>query len=84
MQDVILTPTGPEIAVNATAWERHRWLSPREFSRELLRLTRHVKLSRDPKKKPRPRKTSGERNHRISTARLLGEAGAKYTLHGNE
>lgn len=82
VQDVILTQTGLEIAVDATAWERHRRMSPREFGRELLRLARHVKLSRYPKKKrgpkkPQPRKKSGERNHHISTAKLLAEARAK-------
>lgn len=81
VQDVILTQTGLEIAVDPTAWERHQRMSPREFGRELLRLAKHVKLSRYPKKKrgpkkPPPRKKSGERNHHISTAKLLAEARA--------
>ena len=71
-----------EIAVDAIFWERHQRMSPREFARELLRMARYVKLSRDPKtkcgsKEPQPRKKSGERNRHISAARLLAEAGAK-------
>jgi len=82
VQDVILTQTGLEIAVDPTAWERHQRRSPREFARELLRLARHVSLSRYPQKKrgpkkPPPRKTSGQRNHHIATARLLAKTRGK-------
>ncbi|WLD12555.1 hypothetical protein [Planctellipticum variicoloris] len=82
VQDAILTPAVLEIAVDAIFWERHQRMSPREFARELLRMARYVKLSRDPKskrgsKEPQPRKKSRERNRHISAARLLAEAGAK-------
>lgn|GEM_PF-3963206 len=46
VRGAILTQTGMEIASDAKAWERLQQMSYREFGREWLRLTRHVKFSR--------------------------------------
>lgn len=75
-QDVVVTTPGMNIAIEPQAWERYQSLSDRQFAKELLRLAKHVTLSRYPKKKrgpkkPQPRKKSGKRNHHISTAKLL-------------
>lgn len=77
--DVVVTHLGMEIAVELAAWERCQSMSSRQFSQELLRLARHVDLSRYPKKKRGPkklqlRKKSGSHNHHISTARILANA----------
>lgn len=54
-------------------------LSPRELARELRRIARFVrpevyrKTVRGPKK-PKPKRTSGQRNHHVSTAQLLAQA----------
>jgi Transposase DDE domain len=79
--DVVLTHVGMEIAVEPRAWEGYRSMSLCELSKELLRLAKHVNLSRYPKKKrgpkkPQPRKKSGQRNHHIATARIL--AASRY------
>lgn len=79
VRHVVLAQLGLEIAVAPKAWRRHQEMSPRELARELVRLAKHVDLSRYPKKKrgpkrPTPKKKSGRRNHHISTARTLAEA----------
>jgi len=74
--DVVAKQPGMDIAVEPAVWERYQRLKPRQLSRELRSLARHVRLDRYPKKKrgpkkPQPPKRSGARNHHISTARLL-------------
>jgi len=76
MHDVVITQTGMDIAVEPEAWERFQTMTPRQFATEILKLAGRVKLSRYPKKprgpkKPQARKKSGQRNHHISTARVL-------------
>lgn len=83
-RDVVATQTGMEIAVDAAAWQDYKTMTPREFSKSLLRMAKHVKLSRYPKKKrgpkkPQPRKKSGSRNHHIATSRVLAAPRAKKT-----
>lgn len=82
LQDVVLTSTGLDIAVDPDAWSVYAEQTPRKFAHSLLQLARRVNLSRYPKsrrgpKKPPPRKRSGKRNHHISTARVLAKSRAK-------
>lgn len=82
VRDVAVTEVGLQIAVDPGEWERYQSLTPRQLAKELLRLAKQVKLSRYPKKKrgpkrPQPRKTSGKRNHHISTARVLAKSRGK-------
>lgn len=82
VHDVVVTEVGMQIAVEPQAWERYQVLPARQLAKELLRLARHVDLSRYPKKKrgpkkPQPRKKSGDRNHHISTARVLAASRGK-------
>jgi hypothetical protein len=79
IQDVVLTSTGLEIAVDPAVWAAVPCHTPRQFARRLLSLAQRVNLARYPKKrrgpkKPPPRKRSGKRNHHISTARLLAKS----------
>lgn len=81
-RDVVATQTGMEIAVEPTAWEAYPSMTTRKFSLELLRVAKHVNLSRYPKKKrgpkkPQSRKKSGARNHHISTSRILAASRSK-------
>lgn len=83
-RDVVATQTGMEIAVEPAAWKDYQSMTPREFSKALLRMAKHVKLSRYPKKKrgpkkPQPRKKSGARNHHIATSRILAASRTKIT-----
>lgn len=76
MNDVAATYVGMDIAVPDSCWESYRAMPLARFAKTLIKLAHRVKLARYPKKtrgpkKPQPRKTSGRRNHHISTARLL-------------
>jgi IS4 transposase len=76
--DVAATYVGMDIAVPDACWEPYRSMPVRRFANKLKALAHRVKLTRYPKqkrgpKKPQPRKTSGRRNHHISTARVLAE-----------
>lgn len=76
MNDVAATYVGMDIAVPDSCWESYRAMSVASFAKTLVKLAHRVKLARYPKKRrgpkmPQPRKTSGRRNHHISTARLL-------------
>ena len=76
MSDVAVTYVGMDIAVPEECWESYRAMPVGSFAKAMMRLAHRVKLARYPKKKrgpkkPQPRKTSGRRNHHISTARLL-------------
>jgi hypothetical protein len=78
IRDVVLTQTGMDIAVDPAAWEHYRTLPPTRFAQTLARLAKQVDLKRYPKhkrgpKKPRPRQTSGQTNHHVSTAKLLAK-----------
>lgn len=78
IRDVVLTQTGMNIAVDPAEWEHYHTLPPARFAKELERLARQVDLKRYPKrkrgpKKPRPKQTSGKKNHHISTAKLLAK-----------
>ena len=78
IRDVVLTQTGMDIAVDPAAWEHYRTLPPTRFAQTLARLAKHVDLKRYPKhkrgpKKPRPKQTSGKKNHHVSTAKLLAK-----------
>jgi hypothetical protein len=78
IRDVALTQTGLDIAVDPAVWEHARSLPPQRFADTLERLARRVDLQRYPKhrrgpKKPRPRQTSGRKNHHVSTAKLLAQ-----------
>jgi hypothetical protein len=79
IQDVVLTSTGLEIAVDPAVWAAVPSQTPRQFAQRLLSLAQRVNLARYPKtrrgpKKPPPRKRSGKQNHHISTARLLAKS----------
>ena len=76
MSDVAATYVGMDIAVPDECWETYRVMVVGCFAEAMVKLAHRVSLARYPKKKrgpkkPRPRKTSGRRNHHISTARLL-------------
>ena len=76
MSDVAATYVGMDIAVPDECWESYRAMPVGTFAKAMMKLAHRVKLARYPKKKrgpkkPQPRKTSGRRNHHISTARLL-------------
>ena len=78
MSDVAATYVGMEVAVPDECWESYRAMPARKFAKAMIELAHRVKLARYPKKKrgpkkPQPRKKSGQRNHHISTARLLAE-----------
>ena len=78
IRDVVLTQTGMDIAVDPAAWEHYRTLPPTRFAQTLARLAKHVDLKRYAKrkrgpKKPRPKQTSGKKNHHVSTAKLLAK-----------
>jgi hypothetical protein len=84
IRDVVLTQTGLDIAVDPAAWEHYRTLPPSRFAQTLARLAKQVDLTRYPKhrrgpKKPRPKQTSGRKNHHVSTARLLAKKKLKQT-----
>jgi hypothetical protein len=84
IRDVVLTQTGMDIAVDPAAWEHYRTLPPTRFAQTLQRLAKQVDLKRYPKhkrgpKKPRPKQTSGQKNHHISTAKLLAKKSRKKT-----
>ena len=78
IRDVVLTQTGMDIAVDPAAWEHYQSLSPTLFAKALEDLAKHVdpqrylKRKRGPKK-PRPQQTSGQKNHHVSTAKLLAK-----------
>lgn len=81
-RDVVLTHIGMEIAVEPIEWSPYQSMTIRQFSKELLRIGKRVKLSRYPKKKrgpkkPQPRKKSGARNHHIATSRILAASRSK-------
>jgi IS4 transposase len=76
MNDVAATYVGMDIAVPDECWGSYRAMPVGTFAKAMMKLAHRVKLTRYPKKKrgpkkPQPRKTSGRRNHHISTARLL-------------
>jgi hypothetical protein len=76
MSDVAATYVGMDIAVPDECWGAYRAMPVSRFAKAMTQLAHRVKLARYPKKKrgpkkPQPRKTSGRRNHHISTARLL-------------
>ena len=84
IRDVVLTQTGMDIAVDPAAWEHYRTLPSTRFAQTLTRLAKHVDLKRYPKhkrgpKKPRPKQTSGRKNHHISTAKLLAKKSPTQT-----
>ena len=84
IRDVVLTQTGMDIAVDPAAWEHYRTLPSTRFAQTLARLAQHVDLKRYPKhkrgpKKPRPKQTSGQKNHHISTAKLLAKKSPTQT-----
>jgi hypothetical protein len=76
--EVASTYKGMMIALPAAAWEPYGRLEVAEmttFLREAASqawLAKYPKASRGPKK-PQPRKTSGRKNHHVSTARLLNQ-----------
>jgi IS4 transposase len=76
MSDVAATYVGMDIAVPDECWESYLAMPVGTFAKAMMKWAHRVKLARYPKKKrgpkkPQPRKTSGRRNHHISTARLL-------------
>ena len=78
IRDVVLTQTGRDIAVDPAAWEHDRTLPSTRFAQTLERLAKRIDLKRYPKhkrgpKKPRPKQTSGRKNHHVSTAKLLAK-----------
>lgn len=78
IRDVVLTQTGMDIAVDPAAWKHYQSLTPTLFAKALERLAKHVDLKRYPKrkrgpKKPRPQQTRGQKNHHVSTAKLLAK-----------
>ena len=84
LRDVVLTPTGLDIAVDPAAWEHDRTLSPIRFAQTRQRLAQRIDLKRYPKhkrgpKKPRPPQASGRKNHHVSTAKLLAKKKLKQT-----
>ena len=84
IRDVVLTQTGMDIAVDSVVWEHYQSLSPTHFAKALERLAKHVDLKRYPKrkrgpKKPRPQQTSGQKNHHVSTAKLLAKKSPTQT-----
>ena len=84
LRDVVLTQTGMDIAVDPAAWEHYRTLPPTRFAQTLERLAKQIDLKRYPKhkrgpKKPRPKQTSGKKNHHVSTAKLLAKTKLKQT-----
>ena len=84
LRDVVLTPTGMDIAVDPAAWQHYRTLPPTRFAQTLARLAKRVDLKRYPKhkrgpNKPRPQQTSGRKNHHVSTAKLLAKKKLKQT-----
>ena len=84
IRDVVLTQTGMDIAVGPAAWEHYRILPTIRFAQTLERLAQRIDLKRYPKhkrgpKKPRPKQTSGRKNHHVSTTKLLAEKSTKST-----
>ena len=84
IRDVVLTQTGMDIAVDPAAWEHYRTLPSTRFAQTLERLAKRIDLKRYPKhkrgpKKPRPKQTSGRKNHHVSTAKLLAKKKLKQT-----
>ena len=84
IRDVVLTQTGMDIAVDPATWEHYRTLPPTRFAQTLERLAKQIDLKRYPKhkrgpKKPRPKQTSGQKNHHVSTAKLLAKKKLKQT-----
>jgi Transposase DDE domain len=78
MNHVAKAYVGMDMAVAEEDWEPYQKMSVEQFAEVLLELAHRVKLTRYPKtkrgpKKPQPRKTSGRRNHHISTARVLAQ-----------
>lgn len=78
IRDVVITQTGMDIAVDPAAWEHYRTLPSTRFAQALEHLAKRIDLKRYPKhkrgpKKPRPKQTSGRKNHHISTAKLLAK-----------
>jgi IS4 transposase len=76
LDHVAKTYVGMDIAIPAEDWEPYPGMAVEQFAAVLVELAHGVKLTRYPKKKrgpkkPQPRKTSGRRNHHISTARIL-------------
>jgi IS4 transposase len=76
--EVASTYKGMLIALPAEEWEPYGRLGVREMA-EFLReaasqawLAKYPRATRGPKK-PQPRKTSGRKNHHVSTARLLNQ-----------
>ena len=69
---------GMYMTVAEEDWDPYQKMSMEQFAEVLLELAHRVKLTRSPKtkrgpKKPQPRKTSGLRNHHISTARVFAK-----------
>ena len=82
IRDVVLTQTGMDIAVDPAAWKHYRALPSTRFAQTLERLAKQIDLQRYPKhgpKKPRPQQTSGQKNHHVSTAKLLAKKKLKQT-----
>jgi IS4 transposase len=82
LDHVAKTYPGMDIAVPAEDWEPYQGMAVEQFAAALVELAHRVKLTRYPKKKrgpkkPQPRKTSGRRNHHLSTARLLAKRRTK-------
>jgi IS4 transposase len=77
-EEVASTYQGMMIAIRPSEWEGIGQLGVvemAEFLREVasqVRLAKYPRTTRGPKKPP-PRKTSGRRNHHVSTARLLNQ-----------
>ncbi len=84
LRDVVLPQTGLDIAVDPAAWEHYRTLPSSRFAQTLARLAKRADLTRHPKhkrgpKKPRPKQTSGRKNHHVSTAKLLAKKKLKQS-----
>jgi IS4 transposase len=78
INDVVITQTGMNIAVEPIAWDQLASLPPDGFARLLMRLARAINLKRYPKRKrgprkPSPQRISGRENHHVSTAKLLAK-----------
>lgn len=76
MSDVVATYVGMDIAVPEACWESYRAMTVGGFAKAMIKLAHRVDLARYPKKKrgpkkPQPRKKSGQKNHHISTGRVL-------------
>jgi len=85
-EEISASYRGLMIAIGPATWRRrYAKLAPSSMARQLLQLAEHArpdqfrKTTRGPKK-PRPKRTSGRRNHHVSTAKLLAKRNRQTTI----